>query len=523
MMFFVKSWPVTSSKLEGLATLEVSLVNAKNEIIRTGRSEAVQALVFLAVAIFVGLPSLLVGGFVVGYVAFFVFGLLFVIFFAGERRDFALSFYIFLAVGFLVGGLVYDGLDSAGAVIRVSNWPLIGPLFEPSAVQTGLAILAGLSSGVVAIIVLMVVMRTGGETIIVDEGKTVKTEPGSLLGKFFGAPSTLVIRPYNAVVLMRGSKVSRIEGPGSTKLKKDEEVRDFVDLRPQSGGYEEKVRTKDNFPLTVRGGVGFRIESRDEALERKDEGDSETRDVSGVIGGCYPVFRHTLHRAVYAVGAGKDWIEKAKGAPGGKLRDAIRNYYLEDIFPLNGAERDESILSELAGQVTEGVKKSAQGWGVTVYGVGVNEIEMPEHVRQHWEAAWQKRLDTIAAESKRAAEVIEAWGKNEATKVVAEGQGEAVRLLEGVKDVVLRRFGEQILEAIASSDSMKDPKVVAEFIAAWERLARNVVPDDLGMGIIKRTEILRQLGLSQVPGSFSPGGERLARKEGEKDWGETPR
>lgn len=485
--------------------------------------------VFFVVATIIGLLSLLIGGLVVGYFAFLLFGSLYLVFFTGKKDPLSPILFLFLAVGLLAGGLTYSMLNSMETAAQISNWPLIRPLLESPATKTGLAVMIGLVSGVLAIgIALKVVtairpsliravqaidqaLRFDSLIIIVDEGKIKKTDSGDLPARVVG-PATVVVRPYNAVVLMQGSQVSRIVGTGEVKLEKEEEIKAVVDLRPQSGGYKARVRTKDNFPLLVSGGVSFRIESKAETDKLGAAADAATSRFGDVIGGDdYAVYQHTIYRAIFAVGAGTSWIDATSGAPGGKVRSIVRDYNLEDIFPLDGASRTESFLNELAEQVTEAMQKGARAWGVTVYGVGVNEIEMPEQVKQHWETIWQNRIKIIEAESDKEMEVIRAHGTHEATKMFAEAEGQAIRSLEGVKVKVLEEFINQILKAM-DEDLIKDPRVAIRLIEAVEQLTRNMVADE--RAAVRLTKLLERLPPLQLPISSGHGylqGEKRPR------------
>ncbi len=490
-------------------------MNAKNKkTTRTDTPGTAQVLAFVIVATIVGLPSLLIGGLVVGYLAFLVFGLLFAIFFAGKSRQIFLIFYVFLAAGFLIGGLTYYVLDTTEIAARLGNWPLIGPLLEPTATKTGLTILIGAVGGMLSIglvtglgpviltklgngiLAVAQAIKFGGPIIVIDEGKWENPDPDKPPEQVVG-PATLIVRPYNAIVLVKGSKVSRIEGPGEVKLEKWEGIKAAVDLRPQGEGYKAEVRTKDNFPLTVRGGVGFRIESQAETDKLGwTADDTITKLFKEAIGSDdYKVYKHTIYRAVFAVGAGKNWIDKTSSTPEGKVRDIIRGYDLEDIFPLDGTRQPESFLNELAKQATEAVQKSARGWGVTVYGVGVNEVEMPEHVRRHWEAIWQNHIKIIRAESDMKAEVIRARGTRDATLKVAEAEEKVISSFEKVKAAALKDFIDQLLRGIGEGDLIKNPQVAARFIIALEHLTRNIVADD--RAAVRLTETLEKLALSQ--------------------------
>ena len=135
---------------------------------------------------------------------------------------------------------------------------------------------------------------------------------------------------------------------------------------------------------------------------------------------------------------------------------------------------------------------------------GVNEIEMPEELREYRRAAWQKRIEKIQAEGDQEAELIR-----------AEGVHKAIRSLEEMKVVALEGFRKQILAAI-DGDSIKDPKVAVELITALERLTRNMVTDN--QAAVQLTELLERLVPLSVTASSSLSGRRgyLGQGEGSK-------
>ena len=80
-----------------------------------------QRLLFFLVAMGVSIPGLLLGGPTVGYIAFLLFGILYVQFFSGKLRRLFLFLYLLLAVGLLVGGLAYPKLNSEAKKTRPSK------------------------------------------------------------------------------------------------------------------------------------------------------------------------------------------------------------------------------------------------------------------------------------------------------------------------------------------------------------------------------------------------------------------
>lgn len=418
-----------------------------------------QVLTFLLVALSVGLPALWLGGPVVGYLAFLLFGLLFVVFFSGNRRRLNAVIYLFLAVSFLIGGLTYAGLTGEETAAQIDGLPLIGWLLEYTATKIGTAVLAGLMGGVLFVglplflivlvsaewmlalretydlelklamkLLLDLALGRGKAVVIVDEGEIKETHPKGPLDKF-GAPAIVVVKPYNAVVLERGGKISRIEGAGVAALQRNETIKAVVDLRAQSGKFELTALTKDNVPLTVSGSTSFRIERWQDARDRGDQGNFETQGFTGVISGPYPVYRWTLYRAIYGVGSGADWKSQSTGTGRGKIGAEIRKLRLDEIFVVDEDERvrmERSKLQDIVDQAKPEALKSGHNWGVQITGVSIGSIEMPEEAQQEflrrWGTPWRGWQALIEAETKRRVAITKARSEQEAIRLQADAK-----------------------------------------------------------------------------------------------------
>jgi len=459
-----------------------------------------QVLAFFLVALSVGVPALWLGGPTVGYFAFLLFGLLFVVFFSGDKRRLYLVIYLLLSVWLLVGGLTYFRLTSEETVAQISSLPLIGWLLKHTAVKVGVAVLTGLTGGLLIVglplfliifisaewmlalretydldrklamkLLFYLALGIGKAVVIVDEGEIKETKPKGPLDKF-GAPAIVVVKPYNAVVLERGSQITRIEGAGLVTLQKSEGIKAVVDLRPQGEKFEFTALTKDNVPLTVSGSTSFRIERWQDARDRGDREDFETQGFTGVISGPYPVYRRTLYRAIYVVGSGADWKSQTAGMARGKVGAEIRGLRLDEIFVVDEDARvhmERSALQDIVDQAQPEAVKTGRIWGVNVMSVGIGSIEMPEEVQEEflrrWGAPWRgwQALVEAKAESEKAA--ILATGKSRAAIIEAQGEHEMSRLqADGNRWKMVR-------EALAKLEATKHEMETRRLIAQSER------------------------------------------------------
>ncbi len=427
-----------------------------------------QILIFVMVAVAIGIPSLLLGGFFLGYIAFLLFGAIFVISFSGKRRRITLLVYLYLAFGLLLGGVFYNALTGDETAAQVATWPLIGSLLEDTVIVAVLAVATGTVGGALAVglplwllvfisaewmlalrqtyslerklatrLLLDLALGRNKTFVVADEGVVKRNDLEGPLDKF-GAPVAVVVKPYNAVVLERGTRVSRIEGPGLVHLQNEEEIKTVVDLRPQGESFELEALTKDNVPIRFRGSVSFRIESWRETKEREGIGDFETKGFTGVIAGPYPVYRWTLYRAVYGVSAGKNWRSQTGGTAGGQVARAIGGFLVDEIFVVSEDERlsiPQSILKEIIEQAKEKAIEKARDWGVTVNSVNVFDVKMPEDVQKVFISRW--REPWLGWRTARRAEV-------ELYKAQTESQAKALSWEERYKQSLLKAI-DQIL------------------------------------------------------------------------------
>ena len=488
---------------------------------RKDNPEGKQTMVFLLVAICIAGPSFLFGGFVVGYVAFLLLGFLFVTFFAGDKyRRVYFFLYLFLALCLLIGNLTYTGLNAPETAGKINDLPLIGSLLGKKSVKTGLAVLAGLlgAAGGLGLpfalllfisaewmlalrethelelklalkLLLFLALGIGEAYFLVENAKITMTKPKGPLSKY-GKPVLVIIKPYNAVVLERSGEVTQIEGPGKVLMKRHERLKEIIDLLAQGQIFEWNALSKDKVPLTGKAFMGFRIESREQAKERGDRGDFETKNFSGVISGPYPVYRRTLYRAVYGTRPDKNWITQTIGAAQGAIGNTIRQYRLDEIFVVDEEERlstQENILLEIIGKAKESVTGAALNWGVSVSGLNIIDIKMPEEVQEHFVELWKVK-------SQKEIKDIQVEGETQVLKKTIEARTKAFLQLEKAKSEALDVIINQMITGLLSTSL--SPSAAARFITAVERLARNLVADDLESAPV--IEMMEQLAAGQL-------------------------
>lgn len=257
--------------------------------------------------------------------------------------------------------------------------------------------------------------------LIIADGKVDERSKDSPMIKLgFRGPGNLVIDGASAALIERQG-IHRVLTVGSHFLDQIDRIRGFVDLRLQQGEFRlENVFTKDNIPLDLTVTVQYRIMQDQDILLRRSR---YTPDPQAVR---------------LAVLAALDWKAQAEATMRGKIRDLIAEYYLNDIHgtypdeaasrPFIQSPRPESPRVPLQRQLTDVLDSAVEQWGADVVRVTVDEIKMPEQVketlRKAWAALWKNRIEIQEAE----VAVREAEIRREATLINAQASAEAHRI-----------------------------------------------------------------------------------------------
>jgi regulator of protease activity HflC (stomatin/prohibitin superfamily) len=300
-------------------------------------------------------------------------------------------------------------LDVLGGVIAGLLAILAVPLFLSILVRLSTQFLLGMhdwegvSSGDAADFLWSALIGTNQPWVVVENGEVVG---GKKKGIFhtLGGPGLVVVRPGNAVVLQRTGEISQIVGPGLHRVRRHEKIRQIVRLGPLWKTEDvENVLTRDGVPLTIRLGVGYGIEPKEDTDKRG--GPSVNRRV---IKGDFPVYEDTIRKAVLNVTPIGWEITGCVGCES-QLRDIIGTYTLDQLFGLNtvrraaeqGGELHESqrVIKRIEERILNSfAPAAAAGFGIKVRMVDIQSVKVPDQVEQRmleaWSAEWQQRTET---------------------------------------------------------------------------------------------------------------------------------
>jgi regulator of protease activity HflC (stomatin/prohibitin superfamily) len=353
-------------------------------------------------------------------------------------------------------------------------------------------------------LLVTMMFRTAYAWYVVENGKITETKPKGMLPAL-GGPGKVVIRPYNAVIFERSGEITRIEGPGLVITDRFEMHKAIFDLRKQWITWRtEELLTRDHVPLRFNCGVGFRIESARETVERvkgpipKHLGGS----FPDVISGDYKVYQHTLYRAVYET-TEAGWQTATRAVTETMLLNIVREYTLENFYRLEAGRlaQDESIMDKIVQETMKRTNKITPSWGVTVTAFKITNFEAPQEVKEKllemWAARYAERSKLIEAEAERGAMVTR-----------GEGQAAALAHVENVKATAVQMLINQLLRGMREAEQVDlPPEVIERFARVVEQLSSNLVHDDLTAP--RYIEALEKIAASETTKTIALGSTML--------------
>jgi regulator of protease activity HflC (stomatin/prohibitin superfamily) len=233
-----------------------------------------------------------------------------------------------------------------------------------------------------------IILGTNQPWVVVENGEVVGSKKKGILDTM-GGPGLLIVRPGNAVVLQRIGEISQIVGPGLHRVRRHEKIRQIVRLGPLWNTQDvEGVLTRDGVPLTIRLGVGYRIEPKEDTDRRIGPPANP-----GVIEGDYLVYEDTIRKAVLNV-TPIGWEITAVAGCESLLRDIVGTYTLDELFGLEAVERAASgeaieahesqrVIKRIEERIFDGFVLTAAGaFGTQIRTVDIQSILVPEQMER---------------------------------------------------------------------------------------------------------------------------------------------
>jgi hypothetical protein len=229
--------------------------------------------------------------------------------------------------------------------------------------------------------------------------------------RWFGGPATLVIYDGVAVYLERGSKFSRVVGPGLPMafLDRDERIKEVVDLRPQTKSGEVTPWTKDGIRIKLTIRAECQISASAEALARSS---SKFRFPFDALAVKKAVERITVRAKPDGELFESPWQEGAWGTITGSVISYVAGHNLDELFLAPRTNSDATfgstenhvpngiaqILSHkiLATELAK-IRNSLALNGVSVSSIQITKVEMPREVLELRARYWETAKQRIAA------------------------------------------------------------------------------------------------------------------------------
>ena len=325
---------------------------------------------------------------------------------------------------------------------------------------------------------------------VISNGVVTYSRPPSKSIRMLG-PGMVIVDSGNAVVLERNGQITRVKGPGFIRTDPYEILTAIVDLSLQKKtlAATADILTRDGIPLQITWTILYRIICDEKALIDEAK---------------YCIDEKAIRRAVLWAA---DWKEQTELVARTVLRDSIAERHLNEIIyqphieDANHLPRSRAHLQET---IREEVDRQSREWGVEVVKFSVDEIHVPEAVKQrmldHWDIDWRyivelskkvtdgevTRLDAITqrrvTEIKRQTSEIEAMitaieARAQADAHLLERRGLAIaeaerfqRVLGAIQQIAGReRMAELTHEMIRVLTSVNDVQAVVRMLGLARR------------------------------------------------------
>ncbi|MGC8838072.1 MAG: SPFH domain-containing protein [Anaerolineae bacterium] len=334
--------------------------------------------------------------------------------------------------------------------------------------------LLDVSRGEAIRLVLMALLNLGPPWLVIDEGKEIESKPKGLLTRL-GGPGLVVVQEGNAAIFQKGGRITKVVGPGRDWIAFLERTRCVLDLRPQwENRLLENVRTRDHVPLTVKLGIGFRIEPKEETDSREGSHDPSSDPVLGQV---YQVYESTVRKAAFHPSG--DWRLTTVGMVENALRDVVATYDFDQLFRHEpgrpgggGFDPNKRIIREIEDKVLRKVRPiAAEQFGVSITAVDVSEVRVPDAVQERllewWGVRWYRVTEIVRAEAEKEALQLKGQGQAAALEAVEEKRHQAVAATI------------KALERLVSGVAWRDVALAQRLASVIERLIGRMVTEDV--------------------------------------------
>jgi regulator of protease activity HflC (stomatin/prohibitin superfamily) len=277
----------------------------------------------------------------------------------------------------------------------------------------------------------------------------------------------ILVDGSSGVVLEKGRKFSRAEGPGIVFTEFGERMAASFDLRKQSRSQDTHALTKDGIEIKTSVSVTFALDPGDQVSPRESP---EERDILGMgqarITPAFPFNPDSAFKAYYGFAINDkqemlQWDALPVVVATEYFRDQVSRYTLDDLFRPNDPQ--SSPVAALQTRLTDQVQKAPllRDRGIKVYSVSIGALELPDEVTRQRVRAWASHWQREAIATLSSAEVEVERVKERAR---AEAQAE-----------MLNHFREFLAQTFTGDGEAGKKEIAQKFVAALNRVADDPV------------------------------------------------
>ncbi len=300
-----------------------------------------------------------------------------------------------------------------------------------------------------------------GPILFVSEGQLIG-DPKELLRLGAGV---VLVDGSSAVVLERGRRFSRAEGPGIVFTQYGERLAAAFDLRKQSRSHDTAALTKDGIELKTSVSVTFALDTGDQVSPRESPDERDFFQTTRITPE-FPFNPESAFNAYYGYAVTEKqemlkWTDLPVVVATEFFRDQVSKLTLDDLFM--PAEPLSSPISALQTRLTDQVQKAQmlRERGIKVYSVSVGNLELSEEVMRlrvrAWAAHWQKEAIETLSNAEVEAERIKERAR-------AEAQAE-----------MLGSFREYLAQTFTGDGEQSKREIAQKFVHALNRVASDPV------------------------------------------------
>jgi hypothetical protein len=292
--------------------------------------------------------------------------------------------------------------------------------------------------------------------ILVKDGGIEKQEglPG-WMSRYLGGPLTMIVFDGCALYLERGSRFSRVVGPGVPFLEWFETIKYVIDLRPQT--------KEDTFDAWTKDGIKIKITAKIECRV----GDPAKKDPKGEH--LYPFDPVAAKKAVerFAVrwpdrqnGQPSEftWIDACWGQVTGIVPGYIGSRMLDDLVAAS-RQSGQILAPDAMKEIFGKLNGATQAFGCFVTEFQILKVKMPDEVedllKEYWKAEKQSIITRTEGDAKaqniRTREKARAEAQHDLILAIADGLG-SYKNRDG-------QFSEPLLLSLSGilDESLSDP------------------------------------------------------------------